>query len=224
MRAWNLLHYPALAQRRRQRHRLRTSSAGCLLGLVLSWVGVQWMDRELLRLQAEQADWQARLNEARQVALEGRAQERQQQAWDRQWQPLRQVLFEQDTWAAWLQALQQEAPRGSWQLLRLQQEPGRIELQGLSPDVRSLGLARERVSAQLRWDLPTGPAPNPGLASAGHELNLHSVSLANAAALGARQPAAEAVEFVVQAPWPVAAASEAGVGKPLPRVGTGEGP
>jgi hypothetical protein len=55
MRSWNLLSFPALAQRRRQRHRFRTSLAGCLLGVVMSWVTAQWISLELERMQAEQA-------------------------------------------------------------------------------------------------------------------------------------------------------------------------
>jgi hypothetical protein len=197
--------------------------------MVLSWMGAQWIAQELQRLRVEQAAWQARLDAAQQGAQALRAQERQQQAWDRQWQSLRQVLYEQDTWAAWLQALQQEAPRGSWQLLRLQQEPGRMELQGLSPDVRSLGSARERLAAQLRLDLPPGPATagaSQGAVSALHELNLHSVSSVGAASLWAGQVArqAGAVEFVLQAPWPVASASAVASGQPQPLVSAGERP
>jgi hypothetical protein len=228
MRSWNLLNFPALAQRRRQRHRVRTSLAGCLLGVVLSGALAQWMALERERLQAEQAAWQAQLNEVKQRAQERRAHERQQQTWDRQWHALRQVLHAQQTWAAWLHALQQEAPRGSWQLLRLEQEPGRLELHGMSPDVRSLGLARDRLAAQLRLDLPPGlgAGAGPGAAAAVFELNLHSVNLASAAPRGAGQAdrGGQAVEFILQASWPVLATSDVEGGKSQPSSGTGERP
>lgn len=228
MRSWNLLSFPALAQRRRQRHRVRTSLAGCLLGVVMSWVTAQWISLELERLQAEQAAWQAQLNEVKQRAQEQRAHERQQQIWDRQWHSLRQVLHAQQTWAAWLHALQQEAPRGSWQLLRLEQEPGRLELHGMSPDVRSLGQARDRLAAQLRLDLPPslGAGASPGVAAAVLELNLHSVTLASSAPLGAGHAdrGGKGVEFILQTSWPVLDASDAEARKPPSSAVSGERP
>lgn len=206
MRAWNLLQYPALAQGRRQRHRIRTSAAGCLLGVVLSWSGAQWLDHQHQRLRAELAEGQVRLDEAKDRTKKWLDRERQQQAWERQWQPLLHVLHEQQTWSAWLEALQQEAPRGSWQLLRLQQESGHMALQGISPDVRRLGLARERLAAQLRLDLPFRPGSDPNQASAPPvpELKLHSVNLLSSGSLWSGQSdwGGEAVEFVLHAPWP----------------------
>lgn len=229
MRAWNLLHYPALAQQRRQRHRLRTSAAGGLLGLCLSGLGMYWLELELARIPSEQSVLQTHLDQAKQRAQVQRTQERQQQTWDRQLQPLRQVLLEQQAWAAWYQALQQEAQRGSWLLLRLQQEPGRLELQGLSPDMRSLVLARERLTAQLHGALsPSGaiPGSSPDTRAALQDLHLHSVAMAGVTpfAMGPIAHSAHTVEFVLQAAWPVSPLGEAPHHKPRQTPSTGERP
>lgn len=217
MRAWNLLHHPALAQRRRLRHRLKTGAAGLLLGVALSWVGAQVLARELARMQTEQSDLQRRWAEVQERTQAWRAQERLQQTWERQLQPLREVQMAQKTWAAWHHALQQEAVHGSWQLLRLQQEPGRLELQGLSANVHTLGQARDRLVAQ--WpqnfaasDVATVDASVAAIGTGSAavatvpDLKLHSVTLARADPLpsGQAEGGDGPVEFVLQAPWPLA--------------------
>jgi hypothetical protein len=86
-----------------------------------------------------------------------------------QTQHLRQVSEQHQAWTALHQALLSEAQEDSWRLVRLQLEPGKLELSGWSRDFDALNAARHRLTSQLQAAWPESVAPATAASVSPHE-------------------------------------------------------
>jgi Tfp pilus assembly protein PilN len=152
--SWNLLNYPALHQKRRRRHRITTSLAGLVVGALMAGASLFWMERSLQGLRLQQAHLQAQWGEARQQLKLEQQQAAARESSRQQMQHLRQVLGQHQAWSALNQALLLEAQEDSWRLVRLQLEPGKLELSGWSRDFEALNASRRRLTDHLQAAWP----------------------------------------------------------------------
>jgi Tfp pilus assembly protein PilN len=192
MRAFNLLHYPALASQRRRRYRLWTAMAGWVVGAVLA-VGVAQVVQEAAdqaaqerqRVQAQLAEQQAQWGKV-QKALSA------QQKWHVQSAHLAQIQRQHVGWQALHHALQNELGPGSVQLTRLQLEATQLQLQGSASDVQRMDAVRHAVSAHLAQHWPSAMVLG----------SLVVVPSDNPKAAAQAKANAQALEFVWQSGWP----------------------
>ena len=192
MRAFNLLHYPALASQRRRRHRLWSAMAGWVAGAVLAvWVS-QVVQEAVDQAAQERHLLQAQL--AEQQAQWGKVQKAQsaQQKWHVQLAHLAQIQSQHAGWQALHSALQNELGPGSVQLMRLQLEGTQLQLHGSASDVQRMDAVRHAVSAHLAQHLPSAMVLG----------SLVAVSTDNPIAAAQAKANAQVLEFVWQSGWP----------------------
>ena len=187
--AFNLLHYPTLAQQQRRRHRGWTGSLGMVVGCAAAWGLLQWQAAKTEELQAEQVQLQRTLNERNQRLKVLQAQRMQAQTQGLQRQQLSQIAQHQHSWVAWHDALLAEAQRGSLRLERLQAQGDKLELQGFAPSVAAMTASRQHLADQ-----------------SGQAVHLASWAAVNtqgdaATARPTQAPSATPVSFVWQAAW-----------------------
>jgi len=144
--AFNLLHYPNLAQQQRRRHRWVTGALGGGLGCALAWGLLYWQAAKTEALLTEQQQLQSSLVERTQRLKVLEAQRAQVQLQRLQRQQLSQIAQHQQTWDVWHQALMAEAQRSNLRLERLQAEGDKLELQGFAPNVASMTAARQQLA------------------------------------------------------------------------------
>jgi len=157
--SWNLLNYPALHQQRRRRHRIATSLAGLAVGALMAGASLYWLERASQGLRLQQTHLQAQWGEASQQLKLEKQQAAALDSSRQQTQHLRQVLEQNQAWVALNQALLSAAQEGSWRLVRLQMESGKLELSGWSRDFESLNASRHRLTSQLQAAWPESVAP-----------------------------------------------------------------
>jgi hypothetical protein len=172
--SWNLLNYPALHQQRRRRHRISTSLAGLAVGALMAGASLFWMERSSQALRLQQTHLQAHWGEASQQLKLEKQQVAARENSRLQTQHLRQVSAQHQAWTALNQALLSEAQEDSWRLVRLQLEPGKLELSGWSRDFDALNAARHRLTSQLQAAWPESVAPATA-ASVSPHLSPHEV-------------------------------------------------
>ena len=158
--SWNLLNYPALHQQRRRRHRILTSLAGLAAGTLMAAASLYGMERSLQGLRLKQSHLQAQWGEANQQLKLEKQQVAARENSRLQAQHLRQVSAQHQAWTALNQAMFSEALEGSWRLVRLQLEPGKLELSGWSRDFDALSASRHRLTSQLQAAWPESVAPS----------------------------------------------------------------
>lgn len=220
--SWNLLNYPALHQKRRRRHRIITSLLGLAVGVLMVEASLFWTERSLQGLRLQQAHLQVQWREARQQLELEQQQAAARESSRHQAQHLRQVSAQHQAWMALNQAMLSEAQEGSWRLVRLQLEPGKLELNGWSRDFDALNASRQRLTDQLHaaWPeslVPANPAkgapqedqhvtpssvkyPAPSTSST-ERVRQTSVSVRGGPHLD-RLTEAAGLEFVWVSPWP----------------------
>ncbi|MCO4089536.1 MAG: hypothetical protein HEQ17_11560 [Limnohabitans sp.] len=196
--SWNLLNYPSLHLQRRRRHRVLTTLLGLAVGGLLAEGTRHWLDKGLQGLHAQKAQLQQewlehseRVKHRRQhkVAIEKNRQQAQH---------LRQIAQQHQAWTALNEAFNSEMQGSNWRLLRLQLEPGRLELQGWSRDFESLGAARQKLMDHLQSHVPE---PKPAQEMPHDGVRQTRVSNRSGAAAGPVEGAG--LEFVWVTAWPV---------------------
>ena len=181
--AFNLLHYPNLAQQHRRRHRWVTGLLGVVVGAVLAWGLVWWQENKTESLRTEQRQLQSNMAQRTQRLKVLDAQRAQVQMQRLQRQQLSQIAQHQQTWNVWYQALQAQAQGSHLRLERLQAEGDKLELQGFAPSVPAMTVVRQQLAEQ--W---------------GQAVNLASLTASNT--LGEPGSAQSAqVAFVWQVAW-----------------------
>jgi hypothetical protein len=181
--AFNLLHYPNLAQQQRRRHRWVTGVIGAGLGSALAWGFLLWQAAKTETLLTEQRQLQRNVAERTQRLKVLDAQRAQAQVQRLQRQQLSQISQHQQTWNVWHQALQAEAQRSNLRLERLQAEGDKLELQGFAPSVTSMTAARQQLAEH--W---------------GQSVNLASLTATNTSGESDSARSAQ-VSFVWQVAW-----------------------
>lgn len=175
MRALNLLHYPSQVRQRKVFHRYWTSLAGVLLGGVLAWSWLHWLDLQTEWLLQEQKRLQASLASRTQMAKDVARSHTQSRVQAEQLAHLRQVEQHQQAWVALHHSLQTQAAQSGLRLERLQAESEKIELQGTGVQVGAIIQVQQRLSDRLD-----------------HPLVLTSITTTPN----------EGVGFILQAKWP----------------------
>jgi hypothetical protein len=207
--SWNLLNYPALHQKRRRRHRITTSLAGLVVGVLMAGASLFWTERSLQGLQLQKAHLQAQWGQASQQLKLAQQQAAARESSRQQTQHLRQVVEQHQSWTALNQALLSEAQKDSWRLVRLQLAPGKLELSGWSRDFEVLNASRHRLTDQLQaaWPEPLVPAtpsslktPAPSTSST-ERVRQTSVSVRGGPNFDGLKDAA-GLDFVWVSPWP----------------------
>ncbi len=174
MRALNLLHYPSQARQKKVFHRCWTSLAGVLLGGVLAWSWLHWLDLQTEQLQQEQKRLQTSLASRTQMAKDAARRHTQSRVHAEQLAHVRQVAQHQQAWVALHESLQTQARQSGLRLERLQVESEKIELQGTGVHVEAITQAQQKLSDQLD-----------------HPLALTSITATPTAGVG----------FILQAKW-----------------------
>ncbi|WP_090137788.1 hypothetical protein [Limnohabitans sp. DM1] len=144
--AFNLLHYPNLAQQQGLRHRRVTGLLGCAVGVALAWGWVWWQAAKTEALLTEQRQLQSQMAERTQRLKVLDAQRALVQMQRLQRKQLSQIAQHQQIWNVWHQALLAEAQRSSLRLERLQAEGDKLELQGFAPSVSAMTAARQQLA------------------------------------------------------------------------------
>lgn len=181
--AFNLLHYPNLAQQQRRRHRWVTGLLGGAVGVVLAWVLVWWQEAKTESLRTEQRQLQSHMAQRTQRLKVLDAQRAQLQLQRLQRQQLSQIAQHQQTWNVWHQDLLAQAQRSSLRLERLQADGDKLELQGFAPSVPAMTAARQQLAEQ--W---------------GQAVNLASLTASNTSGEPDGAQSAQ-VAFVWQVAW-----------------------
>jgi hypothetical protein len=213
--SWNLLNYPALHQQRRRRHRIITTLAGLAMGALMAGISLWALEKSVQGLRVQQTELQAQwLASSQQQKL---AQQRvaEQERNRQQTQHLWQIAQQHRVWTGLSEALHSEVQNATWQLTRLQLEPGKMELSGWSHDFNALKSSKHRLMAQLEahWPKSVTPAADSD-ATAGSAptewVRQTSINIPAGQALdGATHP--QGVEFVWVSPWPSLKPLAAGV-------------
>lgn len=219
MTSFNLLHYPALASQRRKVHRRWTSLAGLLVGAGVAVGLVQMAQKSTEHLQNErvalQKQWVAQDTHWQSI----KKQQDAQKTWQLQSVHLKKLHDQHLTWLALHQSLQQVASPDSVQLVRLQLETGKLELQGHAANLANVELARMRLTQKLSQFSPKLPPRLPPKSAINKGVPDHALqpfwvlsSLltipTNGAAVSAQPPQqivthVTKLTFVWQSSWPV---------------------
>lgn len=184
--AVNLLNYPALERQRRWRHRWTTSLAGGMVGVMLAWAVLQWVDVHQEQVQQQHQRLQAMLDAQKKQRQSLQKQQAEHGVWQQQVLHLHGVAQQHKAWELLHQALQREAGEGALQLLSLQLAQGRLSLHGRTTDLQGMNQARMRISHDL-----------------GLELKLSSALILPEPSVRSPSQAPARVEFVWQGDWPL---------------------
>ena len=189
MFAMNLLNYPALDRQRRWRHRWWTTLAGCLVGALTAWAGVQWLEAQGVQLQQEQQRLNALLGSQKQAMQSLQKQQALHGNWQQQAQHLQRVADQHAAWEVLYRGLHREAAQGAFQLVSLQLSEDRLALHGRAKNLQDMNLARERLSQALGWVLQLSSAQ-------------FTTDTDKPGSSQVRATAGETLEFVWQSDWP----------------------
>lgn len=187
MMFFNLLHYPALASRRRKIHRRWTAWTGLLAGGLLA-VGLmmQVQEKQGLLVQ-ERALLASRLTRVQIQLAADKARLAEQNTWKQQEAHIQWLTAQQRRWEALYLALLRETGPDTVQLQRLQLDAQTLELHGQAQDVQRMALARARLSSPL--------------AATAQDNSWTLVGLVNTPAIDG-EAAPSPLEFVWRTHWP----------------------
>ncbi|MEY3612677.1 MAG: hypothetical protein RJB14_2399 [Pseudomonadota bacterium] len=187
MQVFNLLHYPALAAKRRRFHRRWTSWTGLVVGGLVAVGLLTLVQEKRVYLANERAALEARGLQVQKKLSVDKALEGQQHIWQQQEAHIQWLRGQQRRWEVLHQALMRETGPDTVQLRRLQFESHTLELHGQAKDVQRMDQSRTRLSSLL--------------ADSDQDTRWALVSLVHAPEAGGTASAAT-LEFVWRVAWP----------------------